>query len=261
MMTPHNITPVRFCAFAMAIVWFAQPTLRADDVAANPSFSTTLGDTIRDHDFGTFKLGVTGATFDLYAYNVPATMGTTSKMTLAATHLFGDTSAISLQTGTISGLSPGDHATMQLILATNMRGRLAVSYTLDFSSDSAPTAPLGHLAIGGHALISPPGDYDVDGDVDSADYAIWRSHLGTAYAPADGNQNGIVDAADYVVWRKNYTGPEGSGTSTPGSATLFDSFAVPEPSAAILGLLGATIFGLCSRARRRSLAPSQRIST
>ena len=43
------------------------------------------------------------------------------------------------------------------------------------------------------------GDYDIDGDVDTADYTKWRMTFGTAVSPAgnnaDGNKNGVVDAA------------------------------------------------------------------
>ncbi|MEX0643153.1 MAG: hypothetical protein WD468_10660 [Pirellulales bacterium] len=58
------------------------------------------------------------------------------------------------------------------------------------------------------------GDYDIDGDVDAADYAKWRTTFGTAVSPAgndaDGNKNGVVDAGDYVIWRNN----QGAALST-----------------------------------------------
>lgn len=70
-----------------------------------------------------------------------------------------------------------------------------LSYELNVSSDSLTqfrvlTAP----AIG--------GDYDQDGDVDEADYLIWKAELGTTgSSPADGNFDGVVDVADYTIWR------------------------------------------------------------
>jgi hypothetical protein len=46
------------------------------------------------------------------------------------------------------------------------------------------------------------GDYDIDGDVDQNDRAVWGSTLGSnLLRAADGNRNGLVDIADYVVWR------------------------------------------------------------
>jgi cyclophilin family peptidyl-prolyl cis-trans isomerase len=49
------------------------------------------------------------------------------------------------------------------------------------------------------------GDYNMDGRVDAADYAVWRDNLGSTTALAiDGSGNGVVDADDYQVWRANF---------------------------------------------------------
>ena len=48
------------------------------------------------------------------------------------------------------------------------------------------------------------GDYDIDGDVDANDYAVWKNSFGSnLLLAADGNRDGVVDAADYAVWRDN----------------------------------------------------------
>ena len=47
-----------------------------------------------------------------------------------------------------------------------------------------------------------PGDGDRDGDVDQDDYNFMRANFGTTNPAADYNGDGNVDAADYVVWRK-----------------------------------------------------------
>jgi hypothetical protein len=90
-----------------------------------------------------------------------------------------------------------------------------------------------------------PGDFDRDGDVDAADYALWRNTLGTIYSlpqkagtGADGDANHRVDAADYEVWRAHF------GT-TGGSVAL----AVPEPAAG-LSLFGFLVIASCRRRRR-----------
>jgi len=60
-----------------------------------------------------------------------------------------------------------------------------------------------------------PGDYNQDGAIDAADYALWRHTLGqsgTALA-ADGDGNGIVDQADFVLWRANFGAGPGRGDS------------------------------------------------
>ncbi len=59
-----------------------------------------------------------------------------------------------------------------------------------------------------------PGDYNGNGVVDAADYAIWRENPGDFYT-----------LADYDVWRRHF------GQSLPGSG-FGESAAVPEPATA-----------------------------
>lgn len=96
------------------------------------------------------------------------------------------------------------------------------------------------------------GDYNFDGAVGAADYAIWVQQFGsrqgqgspgpwpsTSGGFANGNRDSIVDAADYVVYRKFAAGAGGS----PGPMSV----GVPEPAATtlIFGCLAAFL------ARRR----------
>jgi hypothetical protein len=84
----------------------------------------------------------------------------------------------------------------------------------------------------------PPGDYDLSGYVDHADYDTWKSQFGIelfAGTGADGNCDGIVNAADYTVWRNNLgtgTPPQGSGSAViagvGGSAGLSSVTVVDE---------------------------------
>ena len=87
------------------------------------------------------------------------------------------------------------------------------------------------------------GDYDIDGDVDAADAARWRTTFGNSVAKpgtgADGNGNGVVDAADYVVWRETV-----GASLFPTAGAGFASVVVPEPASvllAVLGILGSTL--------------------
>ncbi|MEQ8846708.1 dockerin type I domain-containing protein [Botrimarina sp.] len=57
------------------------------------------------------------------------------------------------------------------------------------------------------AAPETPGDYNLDGKVNAADYTIWRDARGSQVAPytvADGNGDGVVSQADFEVWSGNY---------------------------------------------------------
>ena len=89
---------------------------------------------------------------------------------------------------------------------------------------------------------SIPGDYNVDGVVDAADYVVWRNNLG---APAgtlpNDTDGGTIGSTQYDTWRANFGSTSGAivaGTSLS---------AVPEPSATLLFVLGAS---LCVRPMR-----------
>lgn len=110
---------------------------------------------------------------------------------------------------------------------------------------------------------SPPGDYDHNGTVEPADYAVWRGSFGASVAPgsgADGNGNGIVDSGDYIIWREHV--PNGGGGLSTSMA------AVPEPATLVsilcaFGLLGAG--GLRKHRPRRlvsnDLRPAEHLSS
>jgi peptidyl-prolyl cis-trans isomerase A (cyclophilin A) len=70
------------------------------------------------------------------------------------------------------------------------------------------------------ALNLPAGDYNLDGAVNNADFAIWQADYGsTLRAEADGNGNGVVDDADYEIWRSGV--PEPSTLAMAGMLSLF----------------------------------------
>ena len=91
-----------------------------------------------------------------------------------------------------------------------------------------------------------PGDYDKNGAIDGADYDKWKADFGTTVASlgdgADGNRDGEVNTADYTVWRDNL--PAGAGAaSVPGES-------VPEPATIRLvavGFLTLIQYATCRR--------------
>jgi hypothetical protein len=115
----------------------------------------------------------------------------------------------------------------------------ALAGGLFFNLAYAPTAVT--LSVAG--LL---GDYNHNGDIDAADYILWRksmSQTGNALA-ADGNRNGVIDSGDFNFWRGNY------GTVAAGSGGNGSASAIPEPSSLLL----VTFLAATSWLRRRSRA-------
>jgi hypothetical protein len=86
-----------------------------------------------------------------------------------------------------------------------------------------------------------PGDYNGNGTVDAADYALWRKG-GPLQNEVD--TPGTVNAADYTEWRARFGNISGSGSG-------FGVGSVPEPSSMMLLLVvsAAHVLGI----RKRSL--------
>jgi hypothetical protein len=82
---------------------------------------------------------------------------------------------------------------------------------------------------------APTGDYNGNGEVDAADYVLWRKTLNQPASPAgsgaDGDADGTIDAGDYDFWAARF------GNSVPGAGAGAVNAAVPEPAtAALLGI-------------------------
>ncbi len=85
-----------------------------------------------------------------------------------------------------------------------------------------------------------PGDANLDGYADEADYDIWAANYmtGNLWIQGDFNRDGVVDVADYTIWAANYTGPSMLESDNP----------LPEPMTMSLLTLGC--LGLICRRRR-----------
>lgn len=85
-----------------------------------------------------------------------------------------------------------------------------------------------------------PGDFNLDGGVDAADYVVWRDALGASgaqYTQGDGDLDGNVDGDDLAVWRGQFGFVR--QPLAPGSAA---AAAVPEPATRLLAIFAFTVF-------------------
>ncbi len=70
-------------------------------------------------------------------------------------------------------------------------------------------------------------DFDIDGDVDAEDLALWETSFGVSVS-ADANNNSLSDGADFLAWQRQ---------QTDGSPESEASQGVPEPTTGVLSLL------------------------
>ncbi|MCC7085538.1 MAG: hypothetical protein IT427_11080 [Pirellulales bacterium] len=99
-------------------------------------------------------------------------------------------------------------------------------------------------------LRAVPGDFDFDGDVDGADFAVWQTHFpiasGATITEGDADRDGDVDGADFTVWQTNFP-----------HAPAFISSLVPEPASATTLLAATAAFAIASwRKRTRRCNPA-----
>jgi hypothetical protein len=125
-----------------------------------------------------------------------------------------------------------------------------LSLQIQFANNGVYAVFLNPAMVGpGSGAIAP--DFNGDGVVDLADFAIWQAHVGqmsgASVLDGDADGDGDVDGNDFLKWQRNAGRPmpwTGSGAgSGSGVAT------VPEPASLMLLACGslALAFG-----RRRS---------
>lgn len=108
---------------------------------------------------------------------------------------------------------------------------------------------IGSLWLAQHmvrsVLSAYPGDSNLDGIVDGADYVNWANNFTKStgrWADGDFNQDGVVDGADYVIWANAYNG----GANTSQRILL-----APEPSSLVLAVFGLAALTAGARWGRR----------
>jgi hypothetical protein len=123
------------------------------------------------------------------------------------------------------------------------------TFTLEFNGLSTGTQGSAWILVYSNTDVIlklanlPTGDYNRNGTVDAADYAVWRDTLNQAgpNLAADGDNDGMVDNDDYGVWRSHFGQTAGSGAGASANAT------VPEPSTLMLMFLAAVGWCLSQR--------------
>ncbi|MEM6855626.1 MAG: hypothetical protein AAF593_14560, partial [Planctomycetota bacterium] len=137
-----------------------------------------------------------------------------------------------------TGLQAGDEYALVLDLADIFGPLLSPlqdgEFNVFLSDDHA--IDFATLTLDIAAVVALAGDYNLNGEVDAADYTVWADSFGsTTDLAADGNGDGVVDAADYTIWADNF----GAGSATAPAV-------VPEP-----GMMGVVSCGLVYFLRRR----------
>jgi autotransporter-associated beta strand protein len=176
---------------------------------------------------------------------------TTGKLTVNGDVSLSSTSFFDIQIG---GLLPGtDFDQLAINGAASLSGTLNVELLNGFANVAGETfevlsasggitgefdsiASIGDIswrAVYGTnsvSLVAAFGaDFDEDGDVDSADLAIWQGGYGTQTGATkldgDSDNDGDVDGRDFLAWQRQFT-----------NAHTLSAISVPEPS--VLSLLG-----------------------
>jgi hypothetical protein len=126
----------------------------------------------------------------------------------------------------------------------------AVSASCTSCDFSFPESPIPDDISGGVFDVvqdfAVAGDFNADGNVDAADYVVWRKGLGTTYTPDD-----------YVDWRGNFGRTAGIGLGL--TRMVSSNAGVPEPDTLLLLLLSWPIAWLnVGRTAVNSPAPCSR---
>jgi hypothetical protein len=102
----------------------------------------------------------------------------------------------------------------------------------------------GDVFLNNFQSAATAGDFDLDGDVDGADFLAWQRGFGitgtATVAQGDADGNHTVNGADLAIWRQNF----GSGASVAAAS------AVPEPCAGLLAIGTIAALGYWGRRRR-----------
>jgi hypothetical protein len=231
---------------------------RVQDGFAAAKFKDLTLTVIRiDHVTGDTNAATTGGTFggndNMYVWTNPILSSTPSDISAEIKYISADVVAIANALATPVAPYNGDPTTT----GSGSGGEINFDRLRLFAGNIAGTTPFAQwdfdeLRIGTTfadvAPIDGPtgtiGDYNGDGNVDAADYTVWRNNVGnagTTLLNRDPGNGGLVGDDDYDSWKSNFGAGGGGSVSGPG---------VPEPSSFVMGLL--CLVGLSAVRRRMS---------
>lgn len=191
------------------------------------------------------KLAASGANATLGSENVLVTGGVL-EISSGVLDAIANTATLSLAGGGTPDFADIGYA----ILGTGINEQVSALILAGLSNDPQPVGTYGSSSSGatfqfdeyfsGDGIITVglatlPGDFNNDGEVDAADYVLWRK-----------NPSNFLPQT-YDTWRQNFGNPPGSGSglgSEPG--------AVPEPGAIVVAIIGG--LGLLASRRRARVA-------
>jgi autotransporter-associated beta strand protein len=206
---------------------------------ASPAVSTVSGNFSQQVGTTVIEIGGTavGAQYDSLVIGGAAHLGSTLDVDLL--NGYSPTAGNAFQVITAVG---GVNGNFNETLLPALSGGLFWNVLYGAQSVILAVAPTNSLA-------TIPGDFNLNGTVDAADYTVWRNYLGTSFADADANFDGQVTAADFGIWKSNF----GISLVSGGFAAIAIE-SVPEPTTATLlslGLVGG--LGLTRSRSRRGL--------
>jgi len=95
-----------------------------------------------------------------------------------------------------------------------------------------------------------PGDYNGNGQIDAADYTMWRDAMTAASTSLLNDPTpGVVDQSDLTYWREHF------GETLGGGAGVLAGGAVPEPSPLAMLLAIAAMAVVCRRSLGSAIRP------
>jgi subtilisin family serine protease len=122
-------------------------------------------------------------------------------------------------------LGPGMHNLQ--ITSPGVLGPVAARFRwgeagLDFFGPAAIGEVEDYYLASSNVVAILAGDYNSDGNVDSADYVVWRRHNNTNTVLPNDSTPGTVSQEDFTVWKANYgnTSLGGGGGAVAGESSM-----------------------------------------